>query len=205
MGATRAGHRLHGDDRECFHDAVRTASAGAGVTPCDVRIIRQDGKAARCSIELQPEVDSEGRVTALVGLVQDLTEEKRAEDALRQSQSLLRALIDAIPAAITVRDRSGRFVFVNACEAEYYGRPTEWFDGKVLADVYPADLAQRIAREAGRYLGLKQPVKRRIGLRPGDGQDDLAILRRGMSGPVQRFIAEVKRLHHLCPVDERAS
>ncbi len=149
---------LHGDDRDRFHDAVRTASAGTDTPPCEVRVIRQDGNARRCSIELQPEVDGNGRVTALVGIVRDLTEEKRTEDALRQSQSLLRALIDAIPAAITVRDRDGRFVLVNTYEADYYGRPTEWFDGKVLADVYPADLAQRIAARDRAVIATGRPL-----------------------------------------------
>ncbi|MGE0118657.1 MAG: PAS domain S-box protein [Dongiaceae bacterium] len=149
---------LHGDDRDRFHDAVRRASTGTNTPSCEVRVMRQDGNVRRCSIELQPEIDGDGRVTALVGIVQDLTEEMRTEEALRQSQSLLRALIDAIPAAITVRDCDGRFVLVNTYEADYYGRPTEWFNGKVLADVYPADLAQRIAVRDRAVIATGRPL-----------------------------------------------
>jgi PAS domain S-box-containing protein len=134
---------LHTDDRE--HFLARLDGATADGSPFDVRVIRKDGVASRCRVALDAEVDANGAVTALVGIVQDLTEHAPTQAALHESQSFLRALIDAIPASVTVKDREGRFVLANAYEAAYHGQSVEWFADKVLADMFPAELAERIA------------------------------------------------------------
>ena len=65
-----------------------------------------------------------------------ITERKAAEAALAESQSLLRAVVEAVPATINVRDRNGRYVFVNALHAKYHDRPVEWFPGHTPSDIY---------------------------------------------------------------------
>jgi two-component system, chemotaxis family, CheB/CheR fusion protein len=114
---------LHIDDRQRFAEMLRIAGASGHVQVCDVRARTGDGRTICCRIEVQPEVGAGKSVSALVGIVQDITEIGRPEQALRRSQSLLRVLIDAIPAAITVKDRDGRFVLVNSYEGTTTGRP----------------------------------------------------------------------------------
>ncbi|MHB8078301.1 MAG: ATP-binding protein [Candidatus Krumholzibacteriia bacterium] len=53
----------------------------------------------------------------------------------------LRSVIDAIPHFIFARDRSGRFTLVNRSVAEFYGRPVEEIEGRLLLEVHP-DRAQ---------------------------------------------------------------
>jgi PAS domain S-box-containing protein len=89
--------------------------------------------------------DEHGRVKYIVSAGLDITDRKKAEATVRESQSLLRAIIDAVPATVTVKDVEGRYVVVNAYQANYLGRPIEWFEGRSIADVYAAEYVRQIA------------------------------------------------------------
>jgi len=153
---------LHADDRQRFRDMLRTAGTDKRALDCEVRALRGDGRAIQCRIEVQPELGPGDEAIALIGIVQDITGVRRTEEALRRSQSVLRALIDAIPAAITVKDRDGRFVLVNAYEADYHGQAVDWFSGRALADMFEPEVAARIAArdravvESGEPLEIEQ-------------------------------------------------
>lgn len=64
--------------------------------------------------------DSQGRIYALLTVVIDISDRKRAEEALQQSRQLLQDVIDAVPAAIAVKDRDLRFILVNRGFEELY-------------------------------------------------------------------------------------
>ena len=74
--------------------------------------------------------DSEGRVYALLTVVIDISDRKRAEQALQQSRQLLQDVIDAVPAAIAVKDRDLRFILINRGFEELYGMPAPQLLGK---------------------------------------------------------------------------
>ena len=80
-----------------------------------------------------------------VGVVvnwRDVTERKRAEEALQQERNLLRTLIDHIPDYIYVRDFSNHFVVANESFARLMGvpRPSALI-GKRDDDFYPPEVA----------------------------------------------------------------
>jgi PAS domain-containing protein len=47
------------------------------------------------------------------GTVQDITERKRAEEMLRESEQRLQAVIDGSPGIIFLKDRAGRFILIS--------------------------------------------------------------------------------------------
>ena len=72
-------------------------------------------------------------------ILRDITERKRAEEAVRRQHYLLRTLIDLIPDAIYVRDAKDRFLVANAMHARAMGvRSPEEMLGKTDADFYGA-------------------------------------------------------------------
>ncbi len=149
---------LHPDDRDPFLAMVSGAATRMEGRSFEVRVVGRDRHVSCCRIDVEPEFDGNGSVAALVGIVQEVTEHARTKEALRETQSLLRALIDAIPASVTVKDSSGRFVLANAYEAAYHGHPVEWFAGKVLADMFPADVAERIGARDRAVIATGEPV-----------------------------------------------
>ncbi|MGY8682809.1 AAA family ATPase [Bradyrhizobium sp. UFLA05-153] len=106
-----------------------------------------------------------------VAFVLDLTERKRAEEALRESERSLRSAIDGIPGFVAVLAPNGDVEAVNRQIVEYFGRPVEelrsWgINGMVhpedlphLAEVFarsiasgtPYELEQRLQRVDGEY------------------------------------------------------
>lgn len=77
------------------------------------------------------------------GLQHDVTERKRAEDAIRQQLNFQQTMIDTIPSPIFYKDREGRYLGCNASFESYIGRPKAEIIGKTYYDIAPRELADR--------------------------------------------------------------
>ena len=72
-----------------------------------------------------PMRDSEGRVVGLCGIARDVTERKRAGDALRESEQRLADVIEFLPDATFVIDREGKVIVWNRAVEEMTGIAAE--------------------------------------------------------------------------------
>ena len=83
--------------------------------------------------------DASGRATGLFSIARDITERKRLEEALAESEGRVTLLLDHMPVAAFLRDAEGRTVFANAAAkelssgTELVGREEEEDDRAVLA------------------------------------------------------------------------
>src|SRR5262249_55734686 len=103
-----------------------------------------DGSSTRWLMSRAPIHDAAGGVSHIVSVGLDITDRYRVEAALRENQSLLHALIDAVPATVNVRVREGRYVFVNALHATYHDRPVDWFPGHTASVLYDTRYVERM-------------------------------------------------------------
>ena len=92
---------------------------------------RKDGTLVDISLTVSPIVDSFGYVVGASKIARDITERKRAETMLRESERRLEELLDAIPGAIYTTDAKGQITYYNKAAVEFAGRtPTigsdEW-------------------------------------------------------------------------------
>lgn len=65
--------------------------------------------------------NEQGEILYYEGTLTDITERKRAEDALRESEELYRKLVLASPDAVTATDMEGRITHVSQSTLELYG------------------------------------------------------------------------------------
>ncbi|NBF06232.1 PAS domain-containing protein [Pseudomonas sp. Fl5BN2] len=93
--------------------------------------------------------DHHGRPTRFLGAALDLTERKQMEQALRQSQTELQLIINAMPVLIGYVDRDERFRLNNSAYLDWYGLTPQELYGKtireVLGDEIYATRAENIA------------------------------------------------------------
>ncbi len=87
----------------------------------------------------------DGKILYYEGTIEDITVRKKAEDALTQERILLKTVIDNIPAAVYVKDREGRKILANHADLANIGKSESEVIGKTDFDVYPPEVAERIA------------------------------------------------------------
>lgn len=82
-----------------------------------------------------PYFDEQSGSRGLVGIIQDMTEAKRAEEALSAIEASFRALIQQAPEAVFVASMDGIFTDVNAAACAMLGYPAEALLGQRIADL----------------------------------------------------------------------
>jgi PAS domain S-box-containing protein len=90
----------------------------------EFNIVRRDKQKRRVEISVTTITTSAGEIRTVAQIL-DITERKRAEDALRESETKYRTLIETSPDAITVTDLQGKVVFANQQAVRLYGAKSE--------------------------------------------------------------------------------
>lgn len=73
----------------------------------------------------RPQFDAAGRCTRIYGTILDITERKKTEEWLQQSQQQLQLVINALPALIAYLDNSHRYRFVNKAYRQWFNLADE--------------------------------------------------------------------------------
>jgi PAS domain S-box-containing protein len=81
--------------------------------------------------------DSEGNFTGSFAMFTDITERKRAEEALRYEKSILNSLIEALPDIVYFKDTDRRHVLVNKAYEDFFGLSRKDVIGKTVEDLLP--------------------------------------------------------------------
>jgi PAS domain S-box-containing protein len=83
---------------------------------------RKDGNLLDVSLTVSPIRDASGHVIGASKIARDVTEQKRAEAAVRDNERRLQELLSAIPAAIYTTDATGKLTYYNEAAVEFAGR-----------------------------------------------------------------------------------
>ena len=110
-----------------FYRAMWAGLTGSGQWAGEIRNRRRDGSIYPEWLSISAVRDESGRTTNYVAVFSDLTEQKQQEQALRDNQTRLATLIEAIPDAIFFKDGEGRWQVINsAAEALFEIDDLSW-------------------------------------------------------------------------------
>ncbi|MDP3774649.1 MAG: PAS domain S-box protein, partial [Gemmatimonadales bacterium] len=128
----------------------------------------------------------DGRPTGFLGVAKDVTERRRAEQALRESEERYRTLFETATDAVYITTRSGRLLDANDAAAELWGGPREELLRLNVTELYadPRD-RERFVEEIERQ-GVVRNLEIRARHRDGTVRDCLVSgsARRAADGTV---------------------
>lgn len=140
-------------ERKRLLDALLASSGGVSM---EIEFKRRDGSPFHAIIHASLQFEANGAPGWLDGTIEDISERKRAENALRESEALLRALKESNPDLVWLKDSDGVYLSCNPAFERFYGAPERDILGRRDHDFVDAELADfflandRKAMEAGR-------------------------------------------------------
>lgn len=131
------------------------------------RIVYANGEIGYIAVRFFVVKDRQGRTVGTCGVNQDITEQKRVEQALRESEERFRMLTSSAQDAIIIMDGEGRISFWNASAEKIFGYTAAEAMGKELHPLLvPAEYlgAYRKGMEAYRITGTGPAVGKTLEL-----------------------------------------
>jgi len=94
-----------------------------GVAAHDLEVVieRPDGSRITTLVNIAPLRNSDGQLIGALNCFQDITERKRAEDVVQESQQLLHLVLATLPVGVAVTNRAGDIVLANAASKRIWG------------------------------------------------------------------------------------
>ena len=126
----------------------------------ETRLYRKDGSVIWLSLSARAIRDSTGHVLHFEGTAEDITERKRAEEALRLSEARYRTLHRDIPTMIFTLDREGIVLSVNPFGASQLGYTVEELEGQPVLNVFHEGDHAAVADQLGKCLQNPSQVYR---------------------------------------------
>ncbi|MFH1112810.1 MAG: PAS domain S-box protein, partial [Pseudomonadota bacterium] len=121
---------LHPEDRERVNRAYVEALASGPRYNTAYRIVRPDGEVRHIHSEANVTRDESGRAIRMLGMMQDITGYKRAQEAASRANKDWEQTFNAIPDMVMVLDRRHRILRANKAMAAVLGRPEEELKGR---------------------------------------------------------------------------
>ncbi|GMU91560.1 MAG: hypothetical protein AMXMBFR4_06180 [Candidatus Hydrogenedentota bacterium] len=120
-----------------LQEAIRRARSGEfKVWRSNSLFTRKDGQKRWIADAAVQVFDESGKLLRALGMLQDITEIKKAEEALRRSRDILYSLLENVPAAVAMLDRNLRYTVVSHRYIEDF-RLEKDIVGKHIEEVFP--------------------------------------------------------------------
>jgi len=123
------------DAQRFYDEEQRIMETGEPVIAIEWQVPGRDGETHWVSESKIPFTDETGQVTGLVGIARDVTERKRAEDAMHQAEQRYRAVAESAVTGIGIVDREETLTFVNQAFADMLGYSQEELIGLSLSQL----------------------------------------------------------------------
>lgn len=164
---------LHPDDRQKTTNAVTAALKGVnnGLYQVEFRVVWPDSSVHWVSSKGQVYFKNRtgGEFTRFIGTVREITEEKRANEAVESSERELRALADSIPQLAWMAHPDGRIFWYNRRWFEYTGTTLKEMEGWGWQSVHNPKILPTVVERWNHSISEGIPFEMEFPLRGSDG------------------------------------
>ena len=132
-------------EQEDMEKVVSDAMATIGTREKSLTVFRardNEGNVHWIEDNSNPMLDESGAVIGIVGVMREISERKKAEEAIREREQFLNRLIEAISNPIFYKDTKGKFTGCNAAYEKFIGLSKDQILGKTVFDIASDDLAE---------------------------------------------------------------
>lgn len=208
VGKLKLADLLSPASRHVFYDNFPRFMAQGWISDLEVEMVRKDGSTFIGLISATAVMDENGQFHHSRSTLMDITELKQAQRAIAEERNLLRAVIDAVPDYIYVKDTQHRMVLNNVAHARTLGvgSPAEAV-GKTDFDIFPLEMAAKYYADEDRIFATGEPLikseERSLGQ---EGQEIWALTTklplRNLDGAVIGLVGTTHDISHLKASEE---
>ena len=117
------------------NDILRRVRAGERIEHYETRRVSKDGKTIDVSITVSPVRDAEGRIIGASKIARDITENKRRDATLRESEERFRLAMNNVASGVYTLDLNGLVTYVNPAAEAMFGWTNAELLGRKMHDV----------------------------------------------------------------------
>ncbi|MEJ2007242.1 MAG: PAS domain S-box protein [Acidobacteriota bacterium] len=156
LGKTPAYYLQGGEDEfgRAMGDLLRRGCY-RGVARCRAR----SGKLVEVELSAAVVRNTAGNIVGYVTFEHDVTEKRRAEDALQESEERFAAFMNNSPVVAFMRDAEGRYAFVNRAFEKCVRKPAVEIVGKTPFDIWSPETAKAVSGADRRVLAAGRPLE----------------------------------------------
>jgi len=190
--------RIHPEDVDRVSTSVHTAiDSGQQSWSDHYRFRRKDGSFAEIEDRGYISRDVNGKPVRMIGAMQDVTQRKRGEDALRESEERYRTLIQNVGVGIGFVDPEEQFALANAAAEDIFGVPPGGLLGRSLREfTSPEELAMIREQTDRRRAGERSVYEIEIS-RPGGEKHNLLVTAVPQFDSQERFLGTHGAFHDI--------
>ena len=154
-------------------------AAGEQIEQLETVRVARDGRPIEVVLRISPIRDGTGRIIGASTIARETGSLRRAEEALRESETRFSGLLEATPAAVLLVEADGRIAYVNERAATTFGYERHQLLDRPIEDLVPSRF--RGLHPAHRSGYMREPGTRTM----GQGRDLAGLRRDGTEFPVE--------------------
>ena len=123
-----------------------------------LRNYKNDGTLFWNELSISPVRDEEGNLVSFIGVQNDITERRRAEEALRDSEERYRALYEDNPSMYFTLDENGTVLSVNRFGSRQLGYAPEEMIGRTVLEIFHEDDREAVSHHLSASLRTPERI-----------------------------------------------
>lgn len=150
---------IHPDDRGLVKVSVIKALYGKAPYSVDYRIVLPDSSERIVHEQAEVVFNNAAKAIQMNGTIQDVTNIRKAEKLLRESEERLKSILDNAPAIIYIKDLQGRYTFINKQFEKLFHIKRDEIKGKTPYDCFPKEIADSHLENDRKVFETKVPMQ----------------------------------------------